>query len=134
MIDVSHVEVTTALEHALGVLESSQRILANNVANANTPNFTPTRVSFAESLQRAIQNTHSFVQLAVTNERHIALGAVHPDLVMQPDTYAASRNDQSKFDVDTEMVELEKNSSRYEILSGILRSRYQQMREVLRIP
>jgi len=130
----SRIEVTTALEHALGVLESSQKILANNIANANTPDFTPTRVSFAESLQSAIQNRASVVPLRVTHERHIALQSAHPALVMQTDTYAAGRNDQSKFDVDREMVELLKNSSSYDVFSSILRGRYQSVREVLRIP
>ena len=34
-------DTTALLEKALPILEVSNRILANNVANANTPGFTP---------------------------------------------------------------------------------------------
>jgi flagellar basal-body rod protein FlgB len=127
-------EVTAALERSLPVLEASQRVLANNVANANTPNFIPTRVSFEDSLRQAIHNGAPSIPLKLTHERHLSLQAQQPALVAGPDVYAASRTDQSKFDVDREMVELLKNSSRYDIFSSILRDRYQQMREVLRMP
>lgn len=127
-------EVTTALERSLPVLEASQRVLANNVANANTPNFVPARVSFEESLRRAIHNGASSIPLKLTHERHLSLQTQQPALVAGPDAFVASRTDQSKFDVDREMVELLKNSSRYDIFSSILRGRYQQIREVLRTP
>jgi flagellar basal-body rod protein FlgB len=132
--DIVGNEVTAALEHALPVLEASQRILANNLANANTPDFTPTRVSFSESLRQAIRKSASPVSLKATHERHIALQPALPVLVGEQDVSAASRTDQSKFDVDREMVELLKNSGKFDIFSGILRNRYQQIREVLRIP
>jgi flagellar basal-body rod protein FlgB len=134
MGDIAGNEVTAALEHALPVLEASQRILANNVANANTPDFTPTRVSFSESLRQAIKDNASPVSLKVTHERHIALQPARPVLVGEQDVSGASRTDQSRFDVDREMVELLKNSGKFDIFSGILRNRYQQIREVLRIP
>jgi flagellar basal-body rod protein FlgB len=127
-------EVTAALERSLPVLEASQRVLANNVANANTPNFVPTRVSFEDSLRQAIHNGAPLIPLKRTHERHLMLQAQQPALVAGPDVYTASRTDQSKFDVDREMVELLKNSSRYDIFSSILRDRYQQTREVLRMP
>lgn len=134
MNDIARVDVTNMLEHALPVLEASQRVLANNVANANTPGFTPTRISFADSLRQAIQNSSPSLPLAVTNERHIAPHAAGPALVMQADASAAARTDQSKLDVDREMVELLKNSNKYDVFSAILRRRYQQIREVLRMP
>jgi flagellar basal-body rod protein FlgB len=127
-------EVTAALENALGVLEASHRILANNIANANTPDFIPTRVSFADSLRQAIANKAPSISLEVTNPRHIRLQPERPVLVSEPEASAESRTDQSKFDVDREMVELLKNSGKHNIFSSILQDRYQQIREVLRIP
>jgi len=130
---VSTSEVTTILEHVLGVLEASQRVLANNVANANTPNFTPTRISFADSLRQAMQSSGS-ISLRVTSPGHIRQPSARPALVTAADDYAAGRTDESKFDVDREMVEVLKNSSSYDVFSSILRGRYQQVRDVLRMP
>ncbi len=133
MNELGWYDTTTVLEKALPVLEASHRILANNIANANTPGFAPTHVSFRESLQQALSGTAASTSLKVTHPRHIPSGGVQPGLVLETDTFEPGRNDKSTFDVDREMVELLKNNSRHEILSGILTKRYQQMREVLRM-
>jgi flagellar basal-body rod protein FlgB len=125
---------TAMLEHALPILEATHRILANNVANADTPNFVPTHVSFSESLREALQGVNPSVTLTVTNSRHIPSANTSPSLAIEPDTYEPGRNDGSTFDVDTEMVGLLKNSIKYQMFSGILTKKYQEMRTVLNMP
>ena len=133
MNEFGRYDTTTVLERALPVLEASQHILANNIANANTPGFRPTHVSFRESLRSALAEVSSGVPLMVTHQRHISAGEATPSLVFEQDRFEPGRNDMSTFDVDREMVELTKNSGRFDILTGILTKRYQQLREVLRI-
>ncbi|GAB4333845.1 MAG: flagellar basal body rod protein FlgB [Candidatus Abyssubacteria bacterium] len=125
---------TGMLEKALPVIEAAHRVLANNVANANTPGFKPTHVSFTESLRQALSRTEAGLTLEVTHPKHLSGGTRQPELVFEPDETEVGRNDLSTFDIDREMVELTKNSGRFDILSTILTKRYQQMREVLRIP
>ena len=134
MTDLGSYGTSAMLEHALPILEESHRILANNIANANTPNFTPTHVSFRESLQQALQGYSPSLSLTLTDSRHIPSGTTRPGLVIEPDVYGPGRNDGSTFDVDTEMVELEKNSSKFQIFSAILTKKYQQLRTVLTMP
>jgi len=124
---------TAVLEKALPVLEASHRILANNIANANTPDFTPARISFRESLRQALEGTAPGLPLRVTHERHIRPGGSQSGLVLERDGYEPGRNDRSRFDVDREMVELQKNTGRFVVLSSILTQRYRQTREVLRM-
>jgi flagellar basal-body rod protein FlgB len=131
--EIGRYDTTTVLERALPVLEASQRILANNIANANTPGFRPSHVSFRESLRSALEGVSSGVPLIATHPRHISPGYAAPSIVFERDTFEPGRNDMSTFDVDREMVALTKNSGRFEVLSGILTKRYQQLREVLRI-
>jgi flagellar basal-body rod protein FlgB len=131
--ELGRYDTTTVLEKALPVIEASHRILANNIANANTPGFEPAHVSFRESLQRALSGTAASTSLKVTHRRHIPSGDVQSGLVLESDTFEPGRNDKSTFDVDREMVELLKNTSRFETISSILTKRYQQMREVLRM-
>ena len=133
MNESQSVDTRTLLESALPILEGSHRVLANNVANANTPGFKPTHVSFRESLQQAVSEPAPTFSLAVTHPKHISPEASPGRLVLERDTTGMERNDQSTFDVDREMVEIAKNSGRFTILSGILTKRYQQMREVLRM-
>jgi flagellar basal-body rod protein FlgB len=132
--ELSRYNATIVLEKALPVLEASHRVLANNIANANAPDFTPSHVSFRESLQQALAGTAPGLPLRVTSERHIPSTGARPVLVLERDSYEPGRNDKSRFNVDREMVELQKNTGRFIVLSSILTKRYQQLREVLRIP
>jgi flagellar basal-body rod protein FlgB len=132
---IGQYETTQVLEKALPVLERSHRALANNIANANTPGFSPTRVSFRESLQMALAGAgRRSLALKTTHPRHLAAERPPVELALERDEFAPGRNDRSEFDVDREMVELLKNTGKFEILSTILTKRYQQTREVLRIP
>ncbi len=134
MDEIHRYETTPILERALPVLEQSHRILANNVANANTPGFSPTHVSFRESLQLALsRGGRTPTALRTTHPRHIVSERAPASLVFESDEFEPGRNDESRFDVDREMVELLKNTGKFDILSSILAKRYRQMREVLRI-
>lgn len=131
--EIQQHDTTDMLEKALPILEVSNRILANNVANANTPGFTPNHISFRESLEQAVAGKPVGLPLKVTHPRHIIPnGEATSELILEREAYGPGRNDESKFDIDREMVELLKNSGRFDILSGILTKRYRQMREVLR--
>ena len=132
---ISRHETTTVLERALPVLEQSHRVLANNVANANTPGFSPTHIAFKESLRLALEGGGAPpIALETTHSRHIVSERKPSGLVFESDMLELSRNDQSKFSIDKEMVELHRNGGRFQIFSAMLIKRYQQMREVLRIP
>jgi flagellar basal-body rod protein FlgB len=126
-------DTMSLLEKALPVLEQSQRVLANNVANANTPGFTPTHVSFEESLSAAISAKKSgSLSLKTTHPGHMSSGAKPVGLVFERDVFEPGRNDGSKFNIDKEMVELLRNNGRFDIFSSILAKKYRQYREVLR--
>ncbi len=132
---IGRYDPTTVLEKALPVLEESHRALANNVANANTPGFTPTHIAFQESLRLALAGGGSrSVSLKTTHMRHIVSQPKPHGLVFEPDTLELGRNDKSKFSIDKEMVEITKNSGRFQIFSTMLTKRYRQIREVLRMP
>ena len=130
--ELYQVDTTAMLEKALPIIEASHRILANNVANANTPGFAPTHVSFQETLRQTLKGDHAAISIKMTHPRHFAPGSTRPGLVLERDTFGPGRNDESTFDIDREMVELLKNNGRFNILSSILTKKYQQMREVLR--
>ena len=133
--EISRYDTNTVLEKALPIVEKSHRVLANNIANANTPGFSPARVSFQESLRQALAGeARHALSLKRTHPRHIAFGKASSGLVFEPDRFGPGRNDKSRFDVDREMVELLKNTGKFDVLSTVLTKKYRQMREVLRAP
>jgi flagellar basal-body rod protein FlgB len=128
-------ETTTVLERALPVIEQSHRVIANNVANANTPGFVPTHVAFEESLRLALEGGGTPpLALKTTHPHHIVSDKEPSGLVFESDMLELRRNDQSEFSIDKEMVELHRNGGRFQIFSAMLIKRYQQTREVLRMP
>ena len=132
---IGRYDTTTVLEKALPVLEEAHRALANNVANANTPGFTPTHVAFKDSLRLALAGGgRRSVSLKTTHMRHIVTEPKPSGLVFERDTLELGRNDKSKFSIDKEMVEITKNSGKFQVFSTMLSKRYRQIREVLRIP
>ena len=136
MEPIGRYDTTAILEKSLPILEESHRVLANNVANANTPGFSPTHVSFKESLRLALAGAGDrSLQLETTDPRHIA-SSDRPSMgvVFEPDEFEQGRNDKSEFNIDKEMIELLRNSGRFEIFSTALTQRYRQTREVLRMP
>ena len=135
MEPIGRYDTTAILEKSLPILEESHRVLANNVANANTPGFSPTHIAFKESLRLALEGGGTPpLALNTTHPRHIVSERKPPGLVFESDMLELSRNDKSKFSIDKEMVELLRNGGRFQIFSTMLTKRYQQIREVLRIP
>ena len=66
---------SSAIYAALNGLAARQRVLANNVANVETPNFTAGQVSFEDSLRSAIQSgdpaSTSVVTTATTDPANV---------------------------------------------------------------
>ena len=100
-----------ALERALQGSSLRQRVLANNLANANTPGFKRSDVDFHATLARELATTGSTDAV----ER----------LSFAPVTDSASsmRADGNNVDVDEEMALLQENSLEYQALVTVARAR-----------
>jgi len=100
------------LERAMSGAQLRQQVLANNLANANTPNFQRSDVDFHAAL------AHAFQSGAVTPA---SLNATQ--FSVQTDTGSAMQADGNNVDVDTEMSNLAENSLDYQSLTSVLASR-----------
>lgn len=101
---------TTLLGNALMAAGLTERIIADNLANLDTPGYQERTVSFQTLLQRA-----------TTAE---AAKAVRPEVEISPLVY---RQDGNGVDPDREMVLLAKSGLRYTLLAEELRQRYQDL-------
>lgn len=124
--------VLTALGKQLDSAALTQRVIANNVANVNTPGFKKSHVSFAEDLKRALERRAP--DLATSHPRHLGgvleMGQVTPRVVQDRDTIMSyGRNN---VDVDQEMVNLAANTILYNVSAGALSGRMGLLGYVIR--
>jgi len=126
MTDVRGVPVVDLLTVSMRLLERNNRFIAHNIANVDTPNFRPSHIDFQESLERALRG-----QLSVSN-RATGRNATSKSLrlVLEEDG-AECRNDGNYVDIETEMMQLAENTSKYNIYASLLKKKFQVMKKML---
>jgi flagellar basal-body rod protein FlgB len=108
------------LESAINAASMRQRVLANNIANVDTPYFKRSDVAFEELLTQAIGGQGTPVLAGkMTNPRHIPINASYPTPSPQvvTDESTSINNDRNNVDIDKEMSLLAENQLRYNLLS-----------------
>ncbi|WP_322903896.1 flagellar basal body rod protein FlgB [Paenibacillus campi] len=104
------------LEGALSAANLRQQVITNNIANADTPYFKRSQVSFENMLQSQLDDGTSSFRGITTNPRHFQIGS-SPDSVPQPtvvtDEGTVMNNNLNNVDIDVEMSNLAENQLRY---------------------
>lgn len=108
------------LTKAMDAANLRNEVIANNIANVETPGFKKSEVIFSEKIKKVLQNNKNHGKLDITNPRHIAINPgtiseVNPEIRTINST--SYRNDGNNVDIDTEMAELAKNKIYYDALS-----------------
>lgn len=102
------------------------RILSNNIANADTPGYKRSDVSFEEVLKKNMEQ-ENVLALTTTHKNHISnikmVSDIQPRIFVQNDT--TLRNDRNNVDIDKEMVELTKNTLSYNMTADQLQRVFQ---------
>ncbi|KAA9006386.1 flagellar basal body rod protein FlgB [Paenibacillus spiritus] len=109
-----------------------QNVLANNVANAETPNFKRSDVSFESILQAAAEGTAPALGARVTDSRHFRFGtAAVPQPVTTTDRSSSMNNNGNNVDIDREMALGAENQLRYNSYITQLNSQLSMMRTAI---
>ncbi len=115
----------------------AHQVIANNIANAETPNFKRSDVSFKEALAAELPRTDDPDELALVtdNPQQIPAG---PEFEAQPfaittsiDNQTQMRNDGSNVDIDQEMAKLSLNSSYGQTMHQLLSVQYTRLRQAI---
>jgi flagellar basal-body rod protein FlgB len=112
-------------------------VIANNVANADTPNFKRSVVNFESQLKRALDSEKAvrFPQY-ITNDRHIAFDKpmdwqdVGPRRVL--DYLTEAKNNGNNVDVEEEGMSALNNQLLYTTLAQVVSSEFQRVNIVLK--
>ncbi|TVR32242.1 MAG: flagellar basal body rod protein FlgB [Spirochaetaceae bacterium] len=126
------------LHRTMDVSLLRQDVIANNIANADTPNFKRSVVNFETALGDALRSeqTQPRLQAALTNERHIPFHrpvdyrSVRPSRFL--DHLTSSKNNDNNVDIEVESAELLTNQLLYTLMTNSLNSQFEAVNSVLR--
>lgn len=108
------------LEKALDASLLRHKVIANNIANVNTPGFKRLEVVFEEKLKALLDKKPvSFSQLK----------KVEPEII--EDKNSAWRENFNNVDIDKEMVELSKNTLQYSLYIQLLNGKLERIRKAI---
>lgn len=121
------------MEKALDAAALRNTVIANNLANVDTPGYKRSEVRFEEELAKALSDSGGITGKR-TRAEHIPIGKrpaaeVSPRVELQKDT--SMRNDGNNVDIDREMAALAKNTILYNALAQEISGEFQKLKSVI---
>lgn len=126
------------LQRSMDVSSLRYGVIANNIANADVPNYKRSEINFEASLKRALdsQKNQPRTVVAATDPRHITSykpadwRAVQPRRVL--DYLSTTKNNGNNVDPEQEFMDAMKNQLRYTMMTQAAAFEFNQVNLVLR--
>lgn len=122
-------ETISTLEGALNYSSLKQKVIAQNIANADTPNYKAKDVSFKSALQTAMNNP---VEGKRTDDRHIPFSQGKNTAVVTTRQNTSYNHNGNSVDVDKEMADLATNQIYYNAMTDILNGKFRTLQSVIK--
>jgi len=121
----------------LNALQQRLDVIADNIANDDTPGFKRSEITFEAQLKRAIEReNYEGFQAKVTDSRHIPFSIPLDWQTVQPkrilDYATTMRNDGNNVDIDKEQTDLAKTNLTFQSVMDLLKQNYNLMNLVLK--
>jgi flagellar basal-body rod protein FlgB len=100
-------------------------VIANNIANVDTPNFKSSSVSFEAAFKSALEEGEFSARK--TREGHIDFEGTNMQAMVTTDTDTTYRMDGNNVNIDAENAELAKNQIFYNTLAEQLTSEFNKL-------
>ena len=123
----SGVDTSRLLIEGMKVASRNHQMIANNIANVDTPNYNPVTMDFQATLRAALDG-HGGVSLRKTHPAHLGQTRIRPRLEQ---VALLSKNDYNKVDLDTEMMNLSENTGKYTTYGSLLVKRFEVVNDML---
>lgn len=107
-----------------------QEVLAENVANANTPKFIPSDIK-AFDFKSVLNNTNPSVQVAVTSPKHVQPIVTDPQTVIKDRRDFESSADGNAVVLDEQMAKVGEAKSAYETAASLFQKQYKMIKTAL---
>ena len=126
------------MQRTMDVSLTRREVIANNIANAETPNFKRTDVNFEASLARALasENAPKNLEAKMSSSRHIPFNrqvdykSVQPRFVL--DYLTQTKNNGNNVDIEQETMASTQNQMMYELMTTSMSSQFSRINMVLR--
>lgn len=126
------------LQRALDTNTLRYQVSANNMANAEVPNFKRSSVNFESELKTAFEsekNAKNAFELTRTDDRHIAINNVYDYRDVEPQRvtdYVSTMNaNGNNVNVETEAMNIIKIQMQYKLLTQMENFEFSQMRTAM---
>jgi flagellar basal-body rod protein FlgB len=120
----------STLENALNYSSTKQKVIAQNISNADTPNYKSKEVSFKSALQSAVDQSKTTRK---TDVRHYDLkGTTSSGVSIRTNQSTSYNNNGNNVDIDKEMSELATNQIYYNALVERINGKFQTLQSVIR--
>lgn len=113
----------------LGIQSSffKQKVIANNIANVDTPGYKAKTVDFKDVLNEQIK-----MEAYRTNPRHIAFSGGKGNVLITPKVNSSYHHNGNNVDIDQEMAELAENQILYNALIDRLNGKFNSLKNVIK--
>ncbi len=121
------VNTSRLLVAGMRLAQDNHRIIANNIANVDTPGYNPVEMDFQSTLRNAVEG-RGRISLRKTRPQHLdasRFSLQHASLVQ------ISKNDYNKVDIEQEIANLAKNRGRYNTYGSILVKQFSMVKNML---
>jgi flagellar basal-body rod protein FlgB len=110
-------KTTDLLQAGLQAAQLRHDVIANNIANIDTPGFKQSRVEFESYMRKALEGEESGFEAKRTRPQHLSFDeeASGPRVVLDDST--TMRMDGNNVDIDRQMAEMARNSIWFETMA-----------------
>ncbi|MCY8945400.1 flagellar basal body rod protein FlgB [Bacillus atrophaeus] len=115
------------LENALGRANIKQKVITNNIANIDTPNYKAKKVSF----QNLLNQESSRLESVKTDYRHVDFSDTGSKGSIVTNSNTAYQQNGNNVDIDKEMTDLAENQINYQALVERMSGKFNSLKTVL---
>lgn len=121
------------MERSLDASTLRQKVVANNIANVDTPKFKRSDVVFEELLQGKMNAKTPSIEGYQTDPRHFAIGnsTKMPNAEVKMDNSTSININLNNVDMDYEMSLMAKNQLKYNAMIQQMNSEFKKMHTVI---
>ena len=121
------VNTTELLVAGMRLAQDNHRIIANNIANVDTPRYNPVEMDFQSTLRNAVEG-RGRISLRRTRPQHLDASRFS---IRHTSRVHISKNDYNKVDIEQEIANLAENRGRYNVYGSILVKQFAMVKSML---
>jgi flagellar basal-body rod protein FlgB len=137
-LNTSFGRTANVLHRSMDVAMLRQDVIADNIANGDTPNFKRSYINFESQLKAALEseNAPPRMELATTHPRHIPSPRPVDYRTVAPerrlDYLTTADNNGNNVDIEVESMNFLNNQLRYTMMTQLVTQQFQRLNTVIR--